>query len=95
MAPVCCICEREQGEDYAELSAIHTPENVVLICDLCQTLAGTHAFIKCRHCGAVATIRKDLVPGGFALQEHTFIIFSEGCRFCSEEQCRAKSAMPN
>lgn len=79
---VCCICEREQGEDGCDLTQINTMECVVPICDTCMTVARTHAFIKCRVCGAVCTIPKGEVPG--YLGQHTFIIFSEGCRFCHD-----------
>ena len=78
----CVICERVNGEDGAELTQINTNECVVPICDNCMTVAGSNAFLKCRICGAVGTIPKWEIPGGMAFGQHTFIIFSEGCKFC-------------
>jgi len=84
MIPKCCICEREQGEDGCDLTQINTAECVVPICTTCMTCALTMAFIKCRKCGATATISKDKIPGGYALGQQTFIIFVEGCKFCNQ-----------
>ena len=79
----CVVCEREEGEDGCKLIPIHTAECVVPLCSFpCMVIAATHCFLKCRVCGSVATIRKENVPMGLALGCNTFIIFTEGCKFC-------------
>lgn len=84
MEAKCVICEREQGEDGCDLTQINTMECVVPICTTCMAVCQTHAMIKCRICGATATISKDKIPGGYALGGQTFIMFTEGCKFCNQ-----------
>lgn len=79
----CCICERKNGEDGCKLIPIHTAECIVPMCSWpCMVIASTHSFQKCRVCGAVGTVPKWQIPGGLSLGQHTFIIFTEGCKFC-------------
>ncbi len=82
--PCCAICESTEAEGV-RLIPIHTPECVVLMCSWpCMYISKTHCWLKCRHCGSVGTIPKWQVPGGMSLGTHTFIIFTEGCKFCGE-----------
>ncbi len=79
---VCSICERQHGEDGADLAFVHTESCVVPMCKWpCMAVAATHAFIKCRICGSVTTIPKHRIPGGLALGQHTFVMFVEDCNF--------------
>lgn len=88
MPPQCCICERKEGEDGAELTVIHTDSCVVPICKYpCLYLAATICYEKCRCCGTVATIPKDRIPCGHALGMHSFILFVESCKFCEIMRC--------